>query len=205
MDFIKNFFSVLSGQSGSSGQRVFYYLCLIIVLILLFALLNFIHKLRKHKDSLAAIEENTENDSGNKVIVWKDRRRNALGLPWSFERYRLTKEKFLLVTGFFDIKEEEVKLYRVLDLSLNRSFGQRLTGTGTVVIKSNDKTLPIITLKNIKRPNQVKELISRLVEKERLAKRVGSSEMMGLRDHVDLDGDGIADAPACDCDMPHIG
>ncbi len=183
MEAIKEFFSVLSGESGRVWQRIFYYFCLLLVVALIIAIILLIVKIKKRKKT---------------VYEWKDRRRLAIGLPWTFDRFRLTNEKLLIVTGFFNIKEEEIKLYRVVDLELTKSFGQRLFGMGTVVVKSSDKTLPQAILKNIKKPNEVKDLISELVEKERLAKRVSSNEMMGMHGAVDLDGDGIADAPEID-------
>ena len=199
MEKIKDIISVMKGASGTIWQRILYYACALVILIVLILIIALIVKLKKRKKALAATDVETGEGGtapGKRVYVWKDRRRLVIGLPWTFDRYRLTKEKLLIVTGFFNIKEEEVKLYRVLDFSLTKTFWQRIFGMGTVVVKSNDKTLPIITLKNIKHPNKVKDLFSDFVERERLAKRVGSSEMMGLHDRpVDMDGDGIPDMP----------
>lgn len=202
MDAIKSFFSVLSGDTGSIWLRILYYLCLAAVLAVLIIILVVIAKFKKRKKKLEETDMETEgNMKGKKrVYEWKDRRRlGFFGLPWTFDRFRLTKEKLLIVTGFFNIKEEEIKLYRIVDLELTKSFGQRIFGMGTLVIKSSDKTLPQAILKNIKKPNDVKELISDLVEKERIAKRVSSNEMMGMHGHgVDMDGDGIPDLPEVD-------
>ena len=49
--------------------------------------------------------------------LWKDRKR-YLGLPLSFTRYRLSEDRLFCETGFFNIKSDEVLLYRVRDLEL---------------------------------------------------------------------------------------
>ena len=43
-----------------------------------------------------------------KKVLWNDRKRTIFGLPWSFTKYKLTEEKFIIQTGFFSIKQEEV-------------------------------------------------------------------------------------------------
>lgn len=56
-------------------------------------------------------------------IIWRDRKRPFLGLPWSFTIYTLTEEKLLVKTGILRQKEEEVRLYRIMDVTLKRSLG----------------------------------------------------------------------------------
>ena len=109
--------------------------------------------------------------------IWTSRKRWLFfGLPFTFTRYSLTEEKFILNVGFLNKREEEIRLYRILDLSLRRSLFQRMFGLGTITCKTSDKTVPILIVKNIKDSQRVKELISDLVEKERVRKRVTSRE-----------------------------
>ena len=124
--------------------------------------------------------------------VWRDRKRTFLGLPWSFTRYKLTEEKLLVETGFFSKKEEEVRLYRIMDLTLRRTFGQRLLGVGTVHCCTADKSTPEFDIISVKKPKYVKNLISDLVEAQRDAKRITAREFMDEGDE-DHDDDG------CDC------
>ena len=123
--------------------------------------------------------------------VWKDRKRIIFGLPWTFTRYSLTEEKLMIDTGFFNRKEEEIRLYRILDITLERSFGQRLWGLGTVHLCTADKTTPEIDIKRIKNPREVKELLSDLVEKERTEKRISGREYMTADDDFDDTEDGV--------------
>ena len=115
-------------------------------------------------------------------ILWKDRKRILfLGLPWSFTRYSVSKDRFFISKGFFSIKDDEVRLYRIMDISLERSFMQRLVGVGTIKVCSGDKTMGDFEIKNIKRPKATKELLSDLVEKQR--------NMIDGHDHSDGQAD----------------
>ena len=120
-------------------------------------------------------------------ILWKDRKRTFLGLPWSFTRYSLTGEKLLIDIGFLRRNEEEVRLYRILDITLKRSLGQRILGIGTIHCCSADKSTPEFDIKNIKRPVDVRNLLSALVEEERFRKRISGREfMVGDNDADDM-------------------
>lgn len=124
-------------------------------------------------------------------LLWKDRRRR-LGMPLSFTRYRLTEDRLFLSVGFFSIKDEEILLYRVRDINTKRTLWQRLFGVGTVTVVSSDKTMPVLDIKNIKKPMDVKELIHNSVEEAKLQHRVRYSEVVGdldTDDEVDLDLD----------------
>ena len=117
--------------------------------------------------------------------VWKDRKRIIFGLPWSFTVYKLTKEKLLIETGIFSKKQEEIRLYRVMDLTLNRPLGQRLWGLGTVHCCTADKSTPEFDILRIKNSEQVKDMISDLVEEQRDLKRVSAREFMSEDDVFD--------------------
>lgn len=127
-----------------------------------------------------------------KEILWSDRKRIVFGLPWTFTKYSLTKEKLLVETGIFNKAEEEIRLYRIVDLTLKRSLWERLFGLGTIHCCTADKTAPELDIKWIKDSANVKELLSDLVEQERMEKRVSSREFFSDSDG-DLDDDGEID------------
>lgn len=130
--------------------------------------------------------------------LWKDRRRR-MGLPLSFTRYSLSEDRLFLSTGFLNIREEEVLLYRVRDITTQRTLWQRLCGVGTVTVASSDKTTPELVLKNIKNPGMVKELIHNSVEEMKIRRRVRVDELMNSGDaschHCDCDADSSDDDP----------
>jgi len=119
--------------------------------------------------------------------LWRDRRRTFLGLPWSFDVYTLTEDRLKIKKGFLNIDEEEIRLYRIMDIGLTRKFTQRIFGLGTIECTSADKSCPNPKLINVKNSVKVKELLSEKVEEERKKKRVSSREYMSS-DSVD-DGD----------------
>lgn len=117
--------------------------------------------------------------------LWKDRKR-YLGMPLSFTRYMLSEDRLFVSVGFFSIKDDEILLYRVRDIDTQRTLWQRIFGVGTVTVMSSDKTMPVLTLKNVKNPVFVKELIHKQVEEMKIQRRVRLSEISGDTD--------------CDCD-----
>ena len=123
--------------------------------------------------------------------LWKDRKRR-LGLPLSFTRYSLSGDRLFCETGFLNLRADEVLLYRVQDLELTMTLGQRIFGVGTVCVHSSDKSMPHLDLKNVKHPRQVKELIHQSVEEAKNRHRMRATELLGkdgpnLHDEDDLD------------------
>lgn len=110
-------------------------------------------------------------------IIWKDRKRPIFGLPLSFTKYSVLEDKILIDTGIFTTKQEEIKLYRITDLTLNRSIWQRIFGVGTIHCCSADKSTPEFDIIDIKKPFEVKEKLSKLIEEQRDKKRVTSREL----------------------------
>ena len=111
-------------------------------------------------------------------IIWKDRKRIFFGLPWTFTKYSLSEDRLFISTGFFSVKEDEVRLYRIMDVSLERKLWQRMCGLGTIKCCSADKTMEDFKIRNIKKSREVKEMLSNMVEDERTKKKVSSREFM---------------------------
>ena len=110
-------------------------------------------------------------------ILWKDRKRH-FGLPISFTRYSLSEDRLFRKTGLLNLKEEEILLYRVRDISLTRSLGQRVFGVGTVIVHSSDKTSPTFEIINIRYAEDVKEQIFKKVEEAKAKRRMRTTELL---------------------------
>jgi uncharacterized membrane protein YdbT with pleckstrin-like domain len=123
-----------------------------------------------------------------KQYIWKDRRRR-MGMPLSFTRYALSEDRLFLSVGFFSIRDDELLLYRVRDITTRRSLWQRLFDVGTVTVISSDKSQPTLELKNVKNPLMVKELLHERVEEMKLKRRVRVGEIMGSDDADENDFD----------------
>ena len=129
-------------------------------------------------------------------ILWSARKRTIFGLPLSFTVYTLTDSKLFIKTGFFNVKEEEIRLYRILDIKSSQTLGQKLLGVGTVTLYCSDKSDGVLALENIKKPDQVRRFLSDLVEKRRTETGVKGREIFGTGNaaaHPDADGDGDCD------------
>ncbi len=124
-------------------------------------------------------------------ILWHDRKR-YLGLPISFTRYSFDENRFYLKKGLFNVTSDEILLYRVLDVTLKRSFGQRIFGVGTIILSTADQTLPLMKIESVKDSERVCRALSNIVEKERNEKRVLGKEMFGAAGFDDM-GDGFMD------------
>ncbi len=119
--------------------------------------------------------------------LWKDKKRPIFGLPLSFTKYVLTDEKLLINTGLFSTTQEEIRLYRIMDLTVRCSLWQKLFNVGTIHCCSADKSTPEIDIIDIKNPLRVKDLISKSVEEERDRKKISSREFMDFDDDEHLD------------------
>ena len=133
--------------------------------------------------------ESTFPQTNQNEIVWKARKRiTFFALPWTFTVYRLTKDRLLIKSGFFTTKEDEVRLYRIMDISLKRTLFQKLFGLGSIQCHSSDKTMGHFEIINVKRSYEVKNLLSDFIEKERMEKRVSNREFISDPD-CDFDND----------------
>jgi uncharacterized membrane protein YdbT with pleckstrin-like domain len=66
------------------------------------------------------------------------------------KRYRITNRRIVVETGVLSKTLEQVDLYRVSDYTAERPFGQRIMGTGNLVLQTYDKTTPEVRIHGIK-------------------------------------------------------
>ncbi|MDD6211569.1 MAG: PH domain-containing protein [Clostridiales bacterium] len=112
------------------------------------------------------------------TTLWKDRKHWAW-FPFSFTTYRLTRERLYQQNGLLTTHYDETMLYKVIDLCLERTFMQKIFGTGTLILTTRADSQPHIYLKNIKDPLEVKEIFSNAIESERTRKKVIGKEFFG--------------------------
>ena len=65
-------------------------------------------------------------------------------------RYKITSQRIVIEYGVFSKRMEQLDLYRVVDYVVERPFGQRIMGTGNLVLEAMDKTTPEIRITGIK-------------------------------------------------------
>lgn len=87
----------------------------------------------------------------------------ALGWLWIQSRrhaYKLTTQRIIVDEGIFSKTLQQIDLYRVNDYTVERPFGQRVMGTGNIVLQAMDKTTPEMRLVGL--PTDVVALYERL-------------------------------------------
>ena len=117
-------------------------------------------------------------------LLWTDRKR-YFGLPLSFTRYAISEDRLFQATGILNLKYEEILLYRIRDITLSRSFGQRIFGVGSITVTSSDKSRPVLVIQNVKDAPAVKELIHQQVEDMKIRRRVRFGEIASFGDDMD--------------------
>ena len=120
-------------------------------------------------------------------MLWRERKRIWCGLPWTFTVYSFDEERIFVDTGFFNKRQDEIRMYRVLDITMTRSFGQRIFGLGSIQLKTSDRTMGDFEIKNIKKVRDVKMQLSDLIEANREKKRVVSREFMTSNEEDDFE------------------
>ena len=119
-----------------------------------------------------------QNQQEKRDIQWQDRR-HILWFPWSFDVYSIANGRIYCRRGILNREENECMIYRVLDISLKRTLLNRICGTGTIILRTKDASDSILTLKNVKDSQHVKDMISDLVEQERRENGLLGREMFG--------------------------
>jgi uncharacterized membrane protein YdbT with pleckstrin-like domain len=64
--------------------------------------------------------------------------------------YKITSQRIVIEQGVFSKRMEQVDLYRVIDYVVERPLGQRIMGTGNIVLEAMDKTTPEIRIDGIR-------------------------------------------------------
>ena len=111
----------------------------------------------------------------NKVI-WQDRK-HFMWFPFSFTKYQIKNERLYQETGLISTHYDELLLYRITDLCLQRNLAQKIFGTGTIILYTKADSSKEIHLKNIKNANEVKHLIYSLLEEAREKKKIVVKEI----------------------------
>ena len=67
-------------------------------------------------------------ESRSKDYIWQERKRLWCGLPWTFTTYAMSKDRMFVKTGLLTTHEYEVRLYRIVNVSISRTLIQRMFG-----------------------------------------------------------------------------
>jgi uncharacterized membrane protein YdbT with pleckstrin-like domain len=77
----------------------------------------------------------------------------ALAYFWlrrASKHYRITTERIVVESGIFSKRMDQVDIYRITDFVVERPFGQRISGTGNIVLTAMDRSSPEVRLQWLK-------------------------------------------------------
>ncbi|MEJ2747019.1 MAG: PH domain-containing protein [Anaerolineae bacterium] len=104
-----------------------------------------------------AVSSDILNDA-KEDILWEGRPFLSISL-----QYTITDERIRITEGFLGKARENVELIRVQDIDYSQTFSERILNLGDINVRSHDSSNPIVTLKNIKDPEIVYEILRRAV------------------------------------------
>jgi len=64
--------------------------------------------------------------------------------------YRITNERVVVERGLFSKRMDQIDLYRINDYVVERPFGQRLAGTGNLVLSAMDRSTPDLRIDGLR-------------------------------------------------------
>lgn len=110
-------------------------------------------------------------------LIWRGRPSRLTAFKKSIsERYEVSNQRLIVEYGILNKSTEEIELYRVQDLSVERSVFDRMFGVGNIVIHSGDATGGTLVLYDIADADTVKDQIRTESRIERQRHRVGVFE-----------------------------
>lgn len=106
------------------------------------------------------------------------------------QKFELTSERLRVTEGIFNQKIDEIELYRVKDIAMERPLWMRMTGLASVLLDTSDRSMPKLTLPAISNGVELREQLRKQVEEIRDKKRVREVDMEEPHDHDGMGGDG---------------
>jgi uncharacterized membrane protein YdbT with pleckstrin-like domain len=64
--------------------------------------------------------------------------------------YKITTQRVIIEKGLFSKRMDQIDTYRINDYVVERPLGQRMLGTGNIVLTSLDRSTPEVRIEDIK-------------------------------------------------------
>lgn len=87
-------------------------------------------------------------------------------------KYELSTQRLRTRYGVLNRKTDELELYRVRDYQLEEPFFLRLFKLSNIVLRTSDKTHPVVTIKAVENGEELREKLREYVEECRMHKGV---------------------------------
>ena len=136
------------------------------------------------------VTENVRDDgynTGERKEYVERKRWVFFGLPFTFTKYTVTDEVITINDGLLNTKENDCYLYKVQDVELQVSLGERIFGLGTVACYTGDNTHPQLFLAHIRNAREIKNYILKAAEEARRKRRTLNTLNINASDIEDDD------------------
>lgn len=117
--------------------------------------------------------------SGN--VLWQQRKRNWCRTPFTFTVYTLTDQELSIKTGMLNENFNLIKLFRIVDISVERTLLQRIFGMSTLVLDTRDQSSGngTVALKNVLNGFEVRKVLQEAVDASRRENGMSAREFLG--------------------------
>lgn len=105
----------------------------------------------------------------------------AIYMVWRYlvvrtEVFELTTERLRVSHGVINQTIDEIELYRVKDLQMERPWWMRLTGLASIILETSDRSIPRLVIPAIRGGEGLREILRKNVELQRDRKRVRETD-----------------------------
>lgn len=108
------------------------------------------------------------------------RRKCWLWFPIRFTKYEIIRSyddvELIITKGLISKHEEKIKLFRIQDISYNRSVGNFFMGVGNITIASSDITAKFVEIQKIRRSRKFQRVLEEYIDEERKSNNVTYKE-----------------------------
>ena len=136
------------------------------------------------------VEENRQEEHESEGVKKTYMERKCwvfFGLPFTFTKYTVTDEVITINEGFLSTKENDCYLYKVQDVELHTSLGERIFKLGTVACYTGDNTHPQLYLTHIHHAKEIKDYILKASEEARRRRRTLNTLNIDAADIDEID------------------
>lgn len=114
----------------------------------------------------------------SRELLWQDKKRPIFGKPWSFTTYLLYDDRLTVKHGLLNVRTDVMMLYRILDISMEQTFVDKMFGVGSIILSSADRSSPKLRVASVKDPDRVMDILSDRVESIRDKKGIRPHEFI---------------------------
>lgn len=122
------------------------------------------------------------------MMEFKEKKRWVFfGLPFTFTDYTISEDLITIDTGFLNREENDCYMYKVQDVRLNASLGERIFGLGTITCYTGDVTNSELKIVHVRNAKTIKNFILEQSEIARQKHRTMSMMDIGAEKVDDMD------------------